>query len=586
MSAFRPTNTALLVFNKSIQQEWEAQVLANWQPSHPPTPEQQAILDYVSPTGQGFPQSLLLNALAGSGKTNTLFRCLRAIPGAWPTPITSYGRTSCPSIRTTHSLGLATWKEKFPRIEVASNKLRRLATTLGHFRPTANDPPIATSTIPLVEKAKTWGFASEVGKTRFALQEDTTQAWVDLADYFSIPVTPQIIEGARALLAASILQAKTPADHTLPTRGKGTRIAKGAVLLDFADMLYMPVCCGGIFPRFDLVVADEVQDFSDIRLEILSRVISPRGRVLAAGDPHQAIYGFTGANSESIPRLLLHHAAEQLPLTTSFRCSQSVIAQAQKVVPTIQAAPWAPVGEALTGEDLHEPGQPIAISALPRTILCPLNAPLAILALAILRASQRVKILGRETFLRNIRPLVDKASGGNPDLSITTFVTALKAETQRRLLKAPKSAHKTKDSSIAVLALVDGLLTSRGAATTHVSHLLSFIDSLWEPETDTTSSECHQPPSAQQSTFLLSTIHKSKGLEWEKVGILAQGFIGKWAKQRWEQQAALNLLYVGLTRAKHTIVQHIQLEDIEGVHRIKELVTLDEPPADSPTDPE
>ncbi len=585
MSAFRPTNTALLVFNKSIQQEWEAQVLANWQPSHPPTPEQQAILDYVSPTGQGFPQSLLLNALAGSGKTNTLFRCLRAIPGAWPTPITSYGRTSCPSIRTTHSLGLATWKEKFPRCEVVSSKLRQLATTLGHFKSTSGELSIAYSTIPLVEKAKTWGFASEIGKTRFALQDDTTQAWVDLAEYFSIPVTPPVVEGARALLAASILQAKTPQDHTLPTRGRGTRIAKGAVLLDFADMLYMPVCCGGIFPRFDLVVADEVQDFSDIRLEILSRVISPRGRILAAGDPHQAIYGFTGANSESIPRLLSQHGAAQLPLTTSFRCSQSVIWEAQKVVPTIQAAPWAPVGEALTGEDLHEPGQPIPINALPRTILCPLNAPLAILALAILRASQRVKILGRETFLRDIRPLVDKASGGNNELPITAFITALKAETQRRLLKAPKSAHKTKDSSVAVLALIDGLISSRGASTTRVSHLLSFIDSLWEPEQPegTTPSE---PTTSQQSTFLLSTIHKSKGLEWDKVGILAQGFIGKWAKQLWEQQAALNLLYVGLTRAKHTIVQHLQLEDIEGVHRIKELVTLDEPPADSPTDPE
>ena len=138
---------------------------------------------------------------------------------------------------------------------------------------------------------------------------------------------------------------------------------------------------------------------------------------------------------------------------------------------------------------------------------------------------------------------------------------------------------------MAVLALIDGLISSRGASTTRVSHLLSFIDSLWEPEQPegTTPSE---PTTSQQSTFLLSTIHKSKGLEWDKVGILAQGFIGKWAKQRWEQQAALNLLYVGLTRAKHTIVQHLQLEDIEGVHRIKELVTLDEPPADSPTDPE
>lgn len=53
----------------------------------------------------------------------------------------------------------------------------------------------------------------------------------------------------------------------------------------------------------------------------------------------------------------------------------------------------------------------------------------------------------------------------------------------------------------------------------------------------------------------LCTIHKSKGLEWEKVFILDRDLIpSKYAKQEWQLRQERNLLYVAITRAKLDLV--------------------------------
>ena len=54
----------------------------------------------------------------------------------------------------------------------------------------------------------------------------------------------------------------------------------------------------------------------------------------------------------------------------------------------------------------------------------------------------------------------------------------------------------------------------------------------------------------------LSTIHKAKGLEWEKVFLLDFHTLlpSKWATQLWQQAQEKNLQYVAVTRAKLDLV--------------------------------
>jgi DNA helicase-2/ATP-dependent DNA helicase PcrA len=53
----------------------------------------------------------------------------------------------------------------------------------------------------------------------------------------------------------------------------------------------------------------------------------------------------------------------------------------------------------------------------------------------------------------------------------------------------------------------------------------------------------------------LSTIHKAKGLEWNKVFILNRWLMpSKWATQPWQQRQEAHLQYVAITRAKLDLV--------------------------------
>ena len=54
----------------------------------------------------------------------------------------------------------------------------------------------------------------------------------------------------------------------------------------------------------------------------------------------------------------------------------------------------------------------------------------------------------------------------------------------------------------------------------------------------------------------LSTIHKSKGREWDRVFILGRTryLPSPWARKEWQQLQEKNLEYVALTRAKDTLV--------------------------------
>jgi superfamily I DNA/RNA helicase len=62
----------------------------------------------------------------------------------------------------------------------------------------------------------------------------------------------------------------------------------------------------------------------------LERSLGHSSRFVAVGDPHQAIYGFRGANSDALDKIVARFACRTLPLSVSYRCSKAVVAEAQK----------------------------------------------------------------------------------------------------------------------------------------------------------------------------------------------------------------------------------------------------------------
>lgn len=119
--------------------------------------------------------------------------------------------------------------------------------------------------------------------------------------------------------------------------------------IDFNDQLYLPVLLDAEFDQQDFVFVDECQDTNEIQLEILDRIARP-GLPYSTltdthyvegvypsptffcfvGDPWQAIYGFRGANTDSMERIRQRFACKTLELSVSWRCPKAIVREVQK----------------------------------------------------------------------------------------------------------------------------------------------------------------------------------------------------------------------------------------------------------------
>lgn len=94
--------------------------------------------------------------------------------------------------------------------------------------------------------------------------------------------------------------------------------------IDFDDMVYLPLVFKlRLFPQ-DWVLIDEAQDTNPTRRALAARMLKPGGRVIAVGDPRQAIYGFTGADNDALEQIAAQFSCKRMPLTVSYRCPQAV----------------------------------------------------------------------------------------------------------------------------------------------------------------------------------------------------------------------------------------------------------------------
>src|SRR5882672_7095224 len=122
----------------------------------------------------------------------------------------------------------------------------------------------------------------------------------------------------------------------------------GADIIDFDDMIWLPIVTGVRMFTNDWVVGDEWQDANRARRALARKMMGPRGRALFIGDRHQAIYGFAGADASSIDSTIREFNCIELPMTVSFRCPRKVIERARTIVSHIEAHETAPEGSVQT----------------------------------------------------------------------------------------------------------------------------------------------------------------------------------------------------------------------------------------------
>lgn len=297
--------------------------------------------------------------------------------------------------------------------------------------------------------------------------------------------------------------------------------------IDFDDMIYLPIQMNMEFPHFDVVMNDEVQDYNNLQMAFTTRLAAQGARVIAVGDPNQAIYGFRGANPEMMADMQEAFDATVMPLPVSYRCGQAIIREAQKIVPGI--LPWdqSPEGEV----------RYIRADKLTTTvsegdyILCRCTAPLVSTCLSLWRDHRRASVKGKdlgEDLIKLVKKATEKEDIGEVVTELDTWWVK-----QRGIW-----AKQNKDQRIADYEdRIECILTIAETVSTK-TELFSVINKLFEDSND-------------KGKIMLSTVHRAKGLETDNVFIIRPDLMPHPnAKMQWAIVQENNLKYVAITRAK------------------------------------
>lgn len=250
----------------------------------------------------------------------------------------------------------------------------------------------------------------------------------------------------------------------------------------------------------------------------------------------QAIYGFAGADSASFQTIIDTCDAAILPLSVCYRCPTSVLEIAREWCPQIEAREGAPTGavrDLATADFISEAREG-------DLVLCRRNAPLLGLCFDLIAEGIPAVVRGRD-IAAGLSKIVDKVAKGHAwskfDHELGAWESKQVASAFRRTKDRDRAAQKA--DQIADQAEAIRVIAARSQAPTAVA-LKQAIDDLFSDE---------------RGSVILSSIHKAKGLEAERVAIVEAERLPYPARQEWQQEQEANLAYVAYTRAMSELIK-------------------------------
>lgn len=531
--------------------------------------QQKAVVDWIR-EGQG---SLNLVARAGCGKTFTLIRgAVRTIVenDLGTIALMAFNKSAAEEFKgrlaalaeetgnrrflsakvnpgTVHSFGFAAvrnWTKG--KVKVDRHKCEEIVNRLSSH----------SDDIYSIESGNILRLVSLAKQSAFVGGE-TRDSWISLAEHHGINSEfdlSDLVRAAREVLRVSIQQ--------------------DSKVIDFDDMIFAPLVHGLHVWTYNWVLIDEAQDTNEARRALALRMLAPGGRLIAVGDDRQAIYGFTGADSNSMELIRREMGSKVLPLSITYRCPKAVVKEANRLVPDLKAHNTAPRGsvraipsliakvavfetdgKGRTIEEAEEREWDGENSLRPwfleekltpeDAILCRLTRPLVETAYSMIRNGIGCRIEGRDIGTG----LIKLATKWKTIKSLSALSERLEEYRAREIEKWERKnqgyrAQSVVDAVEALQVMIDHCISQNPG--NGIQDLVNFIQSLFG---DT-------EPGEIPNVVTLSTIHKAKGREWDRVFFLARSTTipSPWAKKDWELQQEENLEYVAITRAKNELI--------------------------------
>ena len=291
--------------------------------------------------------------------------------------------------------------------------------------------------------------------------------------------------------------------------------------ISFDDMVWLPVVMGWTRKWFDLVVVDETQDMNEPQLTMARDMMLDGGMLVAVGDDYQCIYGFRGCCQDGLETMRSKLSAKTLTLTVTQRNPKSVVAEAVKLVPDFKYREGAPEGSVsnVSGVESAQIGD---------AILSRLNAPLMPTALQLLRTGKPARIEGRDLG----KQLIGMARSLKAN-SVPNFLVKLQSWEDKQVDRLSKS--KNADKKIEQAQDIAATLRCVAEVAQNVDDITARLSTLFGDSQDSTT-----------PAIILSSVHKAKGLEWDRVFMLCDTFKDRNQEER-------NIRYVAITRARREL---------------------------------
>lgn len=492
-----------------------------------PTPQQQQIYDILG----GYKKlrssesgNISVNAVAGSGKTTTAVQAAKYASGRYKKiAFTAFNKSIAEELgkklqgsaeaSTLHALGMRLVKSKLPAVTVDSQrkKYRQIAQSEfpSYFESKGNRSflkPQYASLFALIDLIRSCNFPIET------LTQEVKAVICNACDIQGVALPSQ--EFVDEVIGAAFRCLEIGSDWSLISE------------IDFTDMIWLPVRLDIAAKDYDLLFADEAQDFNQVQQQLILRVSS---NTVIVGDPYQSIMGWAGADCKSFSNMTESLRAKSMPLSVCWRCPTSHLELARKLVPHIEASPNAQEGVWDTIDSYTIAGRVRAGDL----IVCRNNAPLVSVAYNLMRQKIPCAVKGKDigTDITNLISKLDPFDMKDLHVRLGRW----KDREAKKLLD--RDAHAS-----AFDALEDKYQT--------VIELSSEADTPSEMIEFCTNLFADKPG---EEKIQLSSIHRAKGLEAESVVLLRPDLCCARAKDPEAYQQEKNLLYVGLTRAKKNL---------------------------------
>jgi DNA helicase-2/ATP-dependent DNA helicase PcrA len=459
-----------------------------------PSTYQQAIFNWVQQAKKG--QTLVISAVPGSGKTTTIVKASSLVKStnkvflAFNKSIATELAKKMPDTEcsTLHSLGYRTLSKAISkRLKVDGLKYHKI---LKELMPKADYYDCGTDVVKLLELAQ-------------CNLLDASDP--HLLDTYNInPVAYDFVSEIDDALRIGVSQAKS----------RGT--------ITYNDMIWLVDRLNLKPQQYEWAFIDESQDLNAMQISMVKKLADIN---VFVGDENQSIYGFAGALDDSMDKIRKAFKAEVLPLSICYRCPTSHISLANTVFDTIEARSGAPEGvckevdenqfyDGVKGGDL---------------VLSRVTAPLVSACFTLLAEGKGAYIAGRD-IEAGLISIVKKLA--KMDKSFDRFGQTL--ESWQVIMESKAKSEQT------IQTIQDKVSTLMRCydAWAHCQSYDDFTNELTKLFED------------KANCIKLSTVHRAKGLEAQRVWVFQKKLPLQFPNQRsWEQKQEQNLQYVAYTRS-------------------------------------